>query len=190
MVLAGVAGLVAILLAMVLATPFDLELSAAKDADEPAVRVKATLSWLGLPLSGRSTDRQPSKTRPRTGTRQASIGWSTLKAAMTSPGFMRRLVRLAADLVRLTRPRSVYLRARLGFDDPSDTGMLLAWAYGLQSAPWARVIHIEPDFADEVAEGEMRVRWSRSLGALLWPFLTFCASPAVWRAGRVLVTRT
>jgi|SRR6185503_32377 len=189
--LAGVAGLIVILLAIVLATPFEVELSAAKAADDPAVRVQAKFSWLGFNVPGRSTARNVAKTRPKTGRRQASIGWSTPTAVITSPGFMQRFVHLATDEIRLTRPRSLFLRARLGFDDPSDTGMFLGWLYAFRGLPesHAMSVYIEPDFTGEAAEGEMRAHWSLRPGAVVWPLLKFCASPVVWRAGRGLVTR-
>ena len=96
---------------------------------------------------------------------------------MPSPGFARRLARFVSDERRLTRPRRFYLRARIGFDDPSETGMFLAWVYALRARSSSRdsVVHIEPDFLDEVAEGELSVRWKRSFASILWPMARFGA---------------
>jgi hypothetical protein len=176
--LIGVACVITILLVVVLVTPVEVELSAVKAAGDPAVRVKANARWLGLRLPGPPASRRSAKTRPNSGGRRTSIEWSSLRAVLTTPGFMRRFVRLVSEEVRLTRPRRVSLRARVGLDDPSETAMLLAWAYSLRGAS----IRIEPDFTDEVAEGELKILWSRSPGALLWPVVKFAASPVVWRA--------
>lgn len=183
LVLAGVAGAIVTLLTIVLVTPVELELSATKTADNPAVRVKTSVRWNGLRLDHQRADRKPAKTRPKTGGRQASIEWSGLKTVLTAPGFMRRFARFISDELRLTRPRDFHLRARIGFEDPSDTGMFLAWAcvvrashcfgHDRRESPRAVNIQIEPDFAREVCEGELRVRWSRSPASILWPVGTF-----------------
>ena len=171
----GVAGAVVILLAIVLVTPFELELSAVKAAGNPAVRVQTSARWLGLVFPGRRADSEPAKAGAKTAGWQASIEWSGLKAVITSPGFMRRFVRLVSEELRLTRPRRFYLRARIGFDDPSDTGMFLGWirALGVRSSSQASVVRVDPDFTGPVVEGELRVLWLRSLASFVWPLSTF-----------------
>ena len=177
LVLAGVAGAVVVLLAIVLVTPVELELSTVKAAGNPAVRVQMRGRWLGLRFPGRQTDSEPAKTRPRTDRWHASIEWSALKSVITSPGFIRRFVRLVSEELRLTRPRRFYLRARIGFDDPSDTGMFLGWihALGVRSSAQASVVRVDPDFTGPVVEGEVRVTWIRSLASFVWPLATFGA---------------
>lgn len=171
LVLVGVAGAIVILLTIVLVTPVELELSAVKAAGNPAVRVQTSVRWLGSVLPNRRADAGPAKTRPKARGRQASIEWSSLKAVISSPGFMRRFVTFVSDELRLTRPRRFHLRARIGFDDPSETGMLLGWTHALRglASSSAFVVRIDPDFSGEIAEGELRVQWLRSLASVLWP---------------------
>ena len=184
--LAGVAGVIVLLLLVILVTPVEAELSAVKGADDPAVRVQARIWWLGFRLHSpsRRSVRESAKTRAKAGNRQASIEWSSLISVLRSPGFMRRFVRLVTEELRRTRPRQFELYAHLGFDDPSDTAMFLGWMFALRGhleSPGVR-IRLEPDFRDEVFEGKLNVVWSRSVGAMLWPLVRFVASPIVWRA--------
>lgn len=177
LVLAGLAGAVVVLFAIVLVTPFELELSAVKAAGNPAVRVQMSGRWLGFRFPGRRADSEPAKARPKTGRWQTSIEWSALKSVITSPGFIRRFVRFVSQEVRLIRPRRLSLRARIGFDDPSDTGMFLGWihALGVRSSSQASVVRVDPDFTGAVVEGELRVLWLRSLASFVWPLATFGA---------------
>ena len=64
--------------------------------------------------------------------------------------------------------------------------MFLGWLYATSKVhdpgrQW--IVSVEPEFSGEVIEGRANLRWSRSLGSVLWPVVTFLLSPVVWRAG-------
>lgn len=100
---------------------------------------------------------------------------------LRSPGFVARSARLLAELAPLARPR-VELNARVGFEDPSDTGALLGWMYsGSVLGTWFQM-RVEPDFRGEVLQGKISLVWKRNMASLAWPVLKFMLSPVVWRA--------
>lgn len=181
--LAGIAAVVA----AVLLVPLTVDLSIAKGADGAASAV-VRFRWFGLSFGGGPTAAAPAPrrlARRPAARRRSRYGWASLRAALGSPGFLRRCARLLSSIGRIARPDRLSLRGRIGFDDPAETGMFLGWLYATSATGSPRrrwLVRIEPDFSGPTFEGRADLHWSRSLGAVLWPLVTFSASPAVWRA--------
>ena len=78
------------------------------------------------------------------------------------------------------------IRARVGLDDPCDTGMLagvLAAGAGVPR-PHAFDLEITPDFSEAILVVRAQLSWSLRPARVLWPVATFVLAPVVWRAGR------
>lgn len=170
----AVAGAIVALLVIVLATPFDVTLTAVK-VDGVPLDVRTDIRWLGRTLvaPGRRATPQPASARRRTSAR--SPGRFRLRSLVRTPGFWPRVVRLLSDELRLTVPRRLFVRARVGFDSPADTGALLGWMYALRGR-WTSStcsVFVDPDFTREVCEGELRVLWSLRPIVIVLPLLTF-----------------
>lgn len=167
----------------VLFSPVTIDFSLARDAGASSVDMRVRLRWMGVSLS-----RHPGRRRPHARQRASSagrtVGLATIRALFLSPGFARRAGRLIAELVARARPKSLELNVRAGFDDPSDTGALLGWLHCGPIGGVSRRIHIRPDFTAPVLAGTVHLIWKRNAASLLWPMLTFAASPVVWRAVR------
>lgn len=167
--------------AAVLFWPVTVELAVSKDAGS-GVEVRAWLRWLGLSVP---LHRAPKKEKDKdSASRRSRRSNRRLTPLLHTPGFTGRTARLIRELASLARPKQFDLNARVGFDDPSDTGVLLGCLNIGSIGGGAYRIHITPDFSDEVLEARLRARWSRSVATLVWPVLKYAASPVVWRAVR------
>jgi hypothetical protein len=170
----AVAGTIVVLLVIVLATPFDVALTAVK-VDGVPLSVRADIWWLGkkVAATGRhATPSHPSDARPASA---RSPDRSRFRSLVRTRGFWQRVARLLLQELRLTVPRRLFLRARVGFDSPADTGALLGWLYALRGR-WASstcLVSVEPDFTREVCEGELRLLWSLRPIVVVLPLMTF-----------------
>lgn len=192
MLVTGVAVLAACF-ALLLWTPIDLDLDASRD---PKLQMRFRVSWLfglvtkELQPGDVGPERAPEETTAVTAAtptknRAPQGGLSRAYRVMRSRGFLPGVVRLFRRIVTGIELRRAELRARAGFDDPADTGRLLAvlfpLSHYLQSAsPFD--VEIEPDFASEVfffrLRGAVRVVPSRIVG----PVVIFALSPTTVRA--------
>jgi len=103
--LAIVALAIAIVMAVVLFAPIHVEVSAAMGDDDPVVRVRTRVRWLGFRLPAGRPGRTARTTRTTpAGGKGTTVRLATIRAVLGSPGFARRCTRLIADLVRLARP--------------------------------------------------------------------------------------
>jgi hypothetical protein len=190
-VLVALAALAA-MLAAVFFVPVTILVTITKNEGDSAASTRLRLRWLVFSWSSKTSNTEgrrpgadvvkPSRRRRRR--RRRAFG---IRAALTSPGLLRRVLRFAAGMARWIRPDRVRLRGRVGFDDPADTGMVLGWLCALRTvAPEAHWLdaRLQPEFGGEALAGRAVLRWSRSIASLLWLFVRFCASPVVWRAAR------
>ncbi len=193
-VFAVVAGVLALL-----AIPVDVRLSV--DCRE-TWSGQASVRWLlgVVRLSGSAPPetknaerlaRAQTRKRRRSKRKGSRIPWRGMRAALTSPGFARRGLQFAPRVVSVIRFRSLSGSARIGLDDPADTGLL--WGVlgplstGIAALPFAN-IRIEPEFANPtfVAHGTANVRVVPA--RLAWTVVAFLISPvtvrAAWAAAR------
>jgi hypothetical protein len=88
--------------------------------------------------------------------------------------------------------RELRLRARVGLGDPADTGLLVGWAAPLLAMARAAPrldLHLEPDFAREILEGEARGELRAFPLLVLPPLLRFALSSSTVRGVRALRSR-
>lgn len=109
--------------------------------------------------------------------------WRRVRAALRSPGFVRRVARLAVDTVTVVSVRSLRGWARVGLGDPADTGMLAGLFVPLSAALPGTQLRFEPDFDGAVlrvrGRGAVRIMPLRLVRAVV----AFLLSPPTWRAG-------
>ena len=203
----------AIALVVLLAAPVSLlvrvERTAALDADA-SCRIVWLFGLVNLSFRPGKSARQRDSQQPGGGTESTSgasksdksksdrrsharRGPAVALALLRTCGFVRRVLRLLADLGRQVRFEDLYLRAEFGLDDPADTGwvygalapLLVAGTRGGFNVAW------QPNFNRAGLQGScggrMRVR-PISLVAILVGFLcsfpTLRAMRAVWLARR------
>lgn len=185
------AGLLAagVLLLLLLPVRIDLVVDLGPDVVAPPVR--AHVQWLWF--SWRSSDAAVSRAAPAQHDhpmgphRRGPIGvW----AAVRTPGFLARCAQLARELRRALWPQWAVIRARVGLDDPFETGLLagVLAAGAAVPRPHALDLEITPDFSQAVLVVQAQLSWSLRPVAVLWPVATFVLAPVVWRAGRAAWT--
>lgn len=191
LLLAGLLGLVLLLLAVPVNLDFRVEGTASWSGQVGIrwmfglVRLRAPFPRRGAP--GRSPEEESRAARERDGSGSRGRGRHVL-AALRQAAFRRRVHRLVGDLVRAIHLHRVRLRVRLGLGDPADTGFLWAVVGPLDAvARWRGAdIRIEPDFLEPVlefhAEGGVEIVPLR----LILLALGFALSPPTIRAWRTL----
>jgi hypothetical protein len=179
-----------LLLVVLLAIPVELKFDLRRWEGERKSSV--ALVWLfgavRLPLSSkkRSKPEQPRKVEKAKEGRSCA-GAGRMLAMLQTEGFPGRVLTLARDLLRRIRIRVLSLDARLGLDDPADTGQLWGVVGPLAAMlPSSRAIQvsIQPDFAAEVFEYQGRGHISIVPIQMLVLFLVFALSPVTLRALR------
>jgi hypothetical protein len=195
-------GAVLLALLALLGAPVELAFrleGAAPLAGEVRVRWLLGLVRLRIPLPGAAREPGEAAAPPEGGRRPAR--GRARRPAPRRPGryvevlrqeaFRARAWRLARDLVRAVRVRRLRLWARVGLDDPADTGMLWAVlgplgavALGLRRAE----VRIEPEFA----EAALRFRTDGRVVVVPLQLLAlaaaFALSPPSLRAWRTLLS--
>jgi hypothetical protein len=161
LVVAGLLGLVLLLLAVPVNVAFRLE-GIEAFTGQVAVRWLFGLVRFRIPApgaekppkrkTGAKAERKPAKARAKPESR--GRGRKVL-AVLRQEAFRRRVYRLARDLVRAAHLHQLRLQMRLGLGDPADTGRLWAvvgplgaMAQGLRNAD----VRIEPDFVEPALE--------------------------------------
>jgi hypothetical protein len=178
-----VAAVVALALVGLLAVPVDLRFAVGA-----AARSHLEVAW------GFGLWRGELRSRQGSGRRRSRRRWSEPAAWVRAwrEGLGERVPPLLRSLRRGVRVREVKLRARVGLGDPADTGMLVGFAAPLLTVARAAPgldLHLEPDFAQEVLEGEARGGLRAFPLLVLPPLLRFALSPSTVRAVRVLRSR-
>jgi hypothetical protein len=182
----ALAGLFALVMAL-LAIPLEMTLSIEGVPPKRAnVRVRALFGLARLHFSRAATK---AARRPRLGVktrRQGARGGRTLSQALLEDERLRaRLLRFASQLRPAMQFKGVHLCARLGLEDPADTGRLLGYLGALYFAlggAESLAARLEPDFeqAGISVTGSGTVRFvPLRLGAI---FLGFLLSPITLRA--------
>jgi hypothetical protein len=185
-VLLAVVGLTVAVCAALLVLPVrvDVRLTVGPDAAGPPAR--ARVRWLIFAWETGGADRAGKPGSPDRARQPPARRRGGALAALRTPGFPRRCIRLIRELRHALRPRRVVVRARVGLDDPFETGMLAgaAAAGAVLRTPGAFDVEITPDFSDTALAGRADLSWSLRPAAVLWPIVSFLAAPVVWRAGR------
>lgn len=179
------AALAAVALAL-LAVPVDLGFEAHRRERTTA---RVTLRWLWggvrLPLPEGNGKRRRARPGRRARKPRRPSGARRALAVLRSPGFPRRVVRLLGALRARVHVRRLALTARLGLDDPADTGRLwgmMGPVAALAALPATARVAITPEFTgarfELDARGEVRV----VPAAILVTLVAFLLAPATLRA--------
>ncbi len=189
-----VTGVVLLVTLALLAVPVDLSFSFTWHR---RLSARFAIAWMfgivRVRLRPPTEEQEERKAEKRKGTKRKA--WrrplGRFYRALRTEGFVPRLARFSADVVRQIRLARLRLRGRLGFDDPADTGRL--WAImgpgtALLQAAGASV-DLTPEFSNPSVElqggGRLRVVPAR----LAWHTSRFLLSPPTLRAAWALVRR-
>ncbi len=171
---------------LLLAIPIHLRVAVERD---PGFESRAKLSWLfglvrvRLHPSGKAKRQKGAKARrdrrpgERPGRFAKRLGRRVLRADLRA-----RSARFLGDLLRALRPRDLRLQARIGLEDPADTGML--WAAMGPLGGWLPCsdIRLEPDFEQERFQLQASGRIRLIPLQVIWLALAFVLSPPIVRA--------
>ncbi len=192
-----IAGLLTLLL-LLLAIPIHLAFQLRRI---DRLQGQITLRWLfglmrfRIPIpEPKGSRKKPAEERQKTNLRRKSkrrgSGLNFI-AVMKQTAFRRRVYRFVTDVLRAADLHDLQLLARLGLEDPADTGRLWALIGPLSAAAQnvrcAR-LRIEPEFMEPVFEfqaaGRVRLIPLEFLGLLV----AFALSPPSIRAWRTLIS--
>jgi len=151
-----------------------------------------TIGWLygllRIPVRlGGERSRKKAEKRRKKRARKAKKGRRGGGRVFLSPEFWRWLRGLLRRVMARIQVEQLFLRLRLGLDDPADTGRLWAWVGPLgallATLPLADV-RIEPNFeeAELQLESQGRVRFTPL--AVIGTVLATALSPSTWRVFR------
>jgi len=191
LVVAGLLGLVLLLLAVPVDMEFRLE-GIEPFTGEVGVRWLFGLVRFRIPVpgAGKPTPRPEARpkaararARPRAGGRRRPVLAARRQAAVS-----RRVYRRLRDLVRAVHLRRLRLLMRLGLGDPADTGRLWALVGPLNAVAQLRnaELRIEPEFVEPVLEFQADGRVLLVPLRFLVLAIAFALSPPTIRAWRAL----
>jgi hypothetical protein len=171
-----------------LAVPVDLTFSMRRHDGEQ--ESSGRLCWLfgliRLRLDNNPSGPRPRPKQPKRNTHRRGKSRNTRYVVnFLNEGLGGRMLRLSLDLLRRIRVYNLSLEARMGLDDPADTGRLWGMV-GPAAAILAQlpVVHvaIEPDFSAQTfqldGQGHIRIVPLE----MLWVILVFVLTPATLRA--------
>lgn len=107
-------------------------------------------------------------------------------AALRTPGFARRVVRLVTDLARTVHCEELSLHGVFGFEDPADTGLLYGALVPMLAVTGGRGLDVScrPDFTESRVEGACTVTLTVRPLDVVGACVAFGCSPPVLRAAR------
>lgn len=168
----------------VLALPVEIRFSAAFDGPDGALRREGRLRWaFGLVRVALGTGGREKIPRPRREVRRQRPSRFNVRRLVLNPNFWMRLKLLLRRLLGAVHWRRLRFHARVGMDDPADTGRLsgLVSAVLAPMAPGFPELSIEPVFDGPTlsfqCDGEVRLIPLQ----VAWVLLSFAAAPTTWR---------
>ena len=173
-------------LLLLLVVPVHVYLAVERDR---AVQTRLRLSWLfglvRLRLHPRAARAQPTqgKQRPARRRRESRGRFAhRLARGLLRPDLRARSVAFLRDVLRAVRPRDVCLRARIGMDDPADTGRLWGLLGPLGALLSSHDVRLDPDFSGACFRFQAAARVQLIPAQLLGLGAAFLCSPSVVRA--------
>ena len=119
--------------------------------------------------------------------RKGSAGRGTARALaiLRTPGFPARVLLFGRHLLRAVSPQALDLEARMGLDDPADTGVLWGLLAPLPHAvplPRSARVRLEPDFAGGSLAVKLNARLRIVPLEVVVRTVQLLLSPRAWRA--------
>jgi hypothetical protein len=191
----AVAATIAALLALiigVLAVPLVVVVDAQR---VERLNVQWRVRWLFGLVNVRSTKRLPASPAP-TGANRKRRAQPSAKdrgrgsyvglAVLTTRGFVRRAVQLAATLLQRVKIEHFHVDAAVGLEDPADTGILYGCLSPLLLVADARGLDVRyrPIFAERGVRGDCGVTLHVRPLSIVGTMVAFLLSPPVVRAMR------
>lgn len=174
-------GVAAIFLAALLAVPLDLTFEAEKaDALKARVRLEWMFGLVKADIGSSGKQERPERILER-GRRMRGV------PPVGDGAFLGAVFRLVRRLVKSLRVRELHVDARVGLDDPAETGMafgLIGPVAGLIAALPGTDINVAPDFDAAGVRGEARGSLRAYPIRAVLAVAAFAATPATWRAMR------
>lgn len=112
---------------------------------------------ISIPCGTKAEQKRRRKARDRRGKRKRNKKVRGILTVLQQAPFRRRIMRFIKGLLHAAHARELYLRLRIGLDDPADTGRLwgvLGPAAGIAADLRCAEVRIEPEFTDPVLEVE------------------------------------
>lgn len=144
---------------LLLVTPIDVGLFLERDA---AFHSRVRIRWLfGLVRFRIHPRHERARRVPKEASRRKRRGAHAARRAtiaLMRPDVRARAVGFLRDVLRALRPRDVRVRARIGLDDPADTGRLWAVLGPLGALIRSPDVELQPDFFEACFRFQATVR--------------------------------
>ena len=187
--LAGLAGLIILLLCIPLDAAFNLDTS-----EKPRFRLR--LVWLFGLISKevKKREKKPEEKKKPTKEKRKKkrrIGFRTILRILRTKGLLRQIKDLVRGVLGQFKIKELAVNLKLGLDNPADTGLLFALIGSTTpflSLPSKYQIRVQPLFSEEaVFEGYLHGVLRLWPIKLVGPLLRFVFSLAVLRVIKILV---
>ena len=191
---------IAILLALVLtllATPITVVFRIDRIEE---IKGQLSIRWLfglvrfrlGIPGAAKPEPQRKQKAVKKIRNRKPGITARAILNLLKETVFRRRVIRFIKDILYSIHGRGLYLRLRIGLDDPADTGYL--WALlgpvaGVAANLRSAEVRLEPEFMDPVLEVESHGEFRLVPLQFIALAIKFVVSPTTLRAWRTVRQR-
>ena len=144
---------------------------------------------IGIPGAVKAFPRHKKKPRQKTKKRKQDGNVRVVITLLKQSAFRRRAIRFIKDLLCAAHARDLYLRLRIGLDDPADTGRL--WGFlgpvaGIATNLRSAEVRIEPEFMTPALEVESHGEFRLIPLQFITLAIAFMLSPATLQAWRKL----
>lgn len=171
---------------LLLAIPVHLRLAIQRD---PEIEASVRVTWLfglvrfrALPRPQKATSPRPSAAREGAEEKRRPRLPRRVVRGLLDPALRQRALRFARDVLRSLRPRDSWVFARIGFDDPADTGRLWGCLGPLGALTSSPNVQLEPVFGAACLRFRAGTHVRVVPGRLLFSMAAFLLSPPVLRA--------
>jgi len=144
---------------------------------------------IGIPGAVKAFPRHKKKPREKTKKRKQDGNVRVVITLLKQSAFRRRAIRFIKGLLCAAHARDLYLRLRIGLDDPADTGRL--WGFlgpvaGIATNLRSAEVRIEPEFMTPTLEVESHGEFRLIPLQFIALAIAFMLSPATLQAWRKL----
>lgn len=131
------------------------------------------------PLAGSTPEREAAPPQEPTAEKRTSRSSGFIKMFWKDRVLKKALLGLANDIWKVIRPRTMQVKARIGFSEPHYTAWLMAAAGMLQTANPGYTIQLEGVWDEAWLEGELLISGRIMPARLFWLILRFIIKPEI-----------